>query len=80
MARQRLHKRLFKALTEGYKRGYAPRVATQVEAKPLVRPVLPAQADGGSQAEFMDGKLRAGQVPEHLRETWGLNDGKEVGG
>lgn len=76
MARQRLRKRVFKALKEGWKRGYSPVHGTEVIGKPLEgRVVLPAQADGESVRDFVDGGLRSGRIPT---EKWGLEDGRQT--
>lgn len=76
MARQRLRKRAFKALKEGWKQGFSSLQGKEVEAKPISRPTLAAGADEGSVVDLVDGKLRSGSMPEGLRETWGMEDGK----
>ena len=73
MGRLRLHKRVFKALREGWKQGYRARSeGTSVEAKEVDRPVVAAVH--GEEAELVDGKLRSGLIET---SEWGLEDGKE---
>lgn len=75
MARLKLRKRVFRALTEGFKAGFKGRSSVPIVAKPLERPCVAAMEGEG--AALVDGKLRAGQVDAALREEWGLEDGKE---
>lgn len=73
--RGRWHQRVFKALREGYRQGYAPRHAGSVSAKELgSRPVVAAMEGEESVAEFVDRGLQSGRIDTVL---WGLEDGKE---
>lgn len=74
MARQRLRKRVFKALREGWKQGYRYVEGTPVSAKEVTRPVVAAMEWEG--AAFIDDKLRSGRLDT---ENWGLEDGQSQG-
>lgn len=78
MVRPTLRKRAFKALKEGWKQGFNSLQGKEVEAKPISRPTLAAGADEGSVVDLVDGKLRSGSMPEGLRETWGMEDGRQA--
>lgn len=71
--RQRLHKRAFKALKEGWKQGFGERHSVAVEAKEITRPVVAAMDGEESVRDFVDRGIASGKVPT---EKWGLEDGK----
>lgn len=73
MARPTLRRRVFKALKEGWRQGFAPLGAVEVVAKPVTRPVVAAME--WEEAAFVDGGLRSGRLET---EEWGLEDGKST--
>jgi hypothetical protein len=73
VVRQRLRKRVFKALKEGFKAGYKSKKNVPVEAKDVQRPTLAAMEGEESVQEFVDGGLRTGKIPT---EKWSLEEGK----
>lgn len=67
-------KRLFKALSSGYKPGYRALRSRSVIGKEVTRPTIGAMQ--WEETEFVDGGLRSGRI---ATEEWRLDDGKSSG-